>query len=126
MNKDSSGVLSGRRLLLVEDEALIAMELEDLINRLGAEVIGPYGRLADALEALGHHRVDGAFLDAQLDGDMTFQIADLLLQAGNPVLFVTGAAAGSIPQRYLGVPRLHKPFDYEELECMAKLIFAGD
>ena len=117
--------LAGLRLLLVEDEALIAMELEDLIRCLGAEVVGPYGRLNDALEALRHESVNGAVLDAQLDGDMTFQIADVLLQAANPILFVTGAAVGSIPEKYRRVPRLHKPFDYAEFARLAKSTFGG-
>jgi DNA-binding response OmpR family regulator len=116
--------LAGLRLLLVEDEALVAMELEDLISSLGAEAVGPFGRVADALEALGRERVNGAVLDVRLDGETTFQIADVLLQAANPILFVTGGA-GSIPDRYRQVPRLHKPFDYAEFERLAKSIFGG-
>ena len=100
--------LAGLKLLLVEDEALVAMELEELISSLGGEPVGPFGRVADALEALRRERVNGAILDVRLDGDTTFQIADVLLQAANPILFVTGAAS-SIPERYRQVPRLHKP-----------------
>jgi CheY-like chemotaxis protein len=116
--------LAGMRLLLVEDEALVAMELEDLISSLGGEAVGPFGRVADALEALRRERVDGAVLDVRLDGDTTFQIADVLLQAANPILFVTGAVS-SIPERYRQVPRLHKPFDDTEFARLAKSIFAG-
>src|ERR1700745_2519728 len=61
--------LTGLRLLLVEDEALVAMELEDLISSLGAAAVGPFGRVADALEALGRERVKGAVLDVRLAGD---------------------------------------------------------
>jgi CheY-like chemotaxis protein len=116
--------LAGMRLLLVEDEALVAMELEDLISSLGGEAVGPFGRVPEALEALKRERVDGAVLDVRLDGDTTFQIADVLLQAANPILFVTGAVS-SIPERYRQVPRLHKPFDDTEFACLAKSIFAG-
>jgi CheY-like chemotaxis protein len=112
------------RLLLVEDETLVAMELEDLISGLGGEVVGPFGSVADALEVLRRERVDGAVLDVRLDGDTTFQIADVLLQAADPVLFVTGAVS-SIPDRYRQVPRLHKPFDYTEFARVAKSIFGG-
>lgn len=116
--------LAGLRLLLVEDEALVAMELEELISNLGAEAVGPFGRVADALEVLGREHVNGAVLDVRLDGDTTFQIADVLLKAANPILFVTGAVS-SIPERYRQVPRLHKPFDYAEFERLAKSVFAG-
>jgi CheY-like chemotaxis protein len=116
--------LAGVRLLLVEDEALVAMELEDLISSLGGEAVGPFGRIADALEALRRERIDGAVLDVRLDGDTTFPIADVLLRAANPILFVTGAVS-SIPARYRHVPRLHKPFDDTEFARLAKSVFAG-
>jgi DNA-binding LytR/AlgR family response regulator len=117
--------LDGLKLLLVEDEALVAMELEDLIIRLGGEVVGPFGRVDDALNALQLERVDGAVLDVRLDGDTTFKIADVLLQAANPFLFVTGAV-DSIPEKYRHSPRLQKPFDYEQFEGVAKSIFRGN
>jgi CheY-like chemotaxis protein len=80
--------LADRRLLLVEDEALVAMELEELINHLGGEAVGPFSRAADALDALRREQVNGAVLDVRLNGDTTFQIADILLQAANPIIFV--------------------------------------
>ena len=116
--------LAGLRLLLVEDEALIAMELEELISSLGGEAVGPFGRVADALEVLRREHVNGAVLDVRLDGDTTFQIADILLQAANPILFVTGAVS-LIPERYRQVPRLHKPFDYAEFARLANSVFGG-
>jgi DNA-binding response OmpR family regulator len=100
------------------------MELEDLISSLGGEAVGPFGRIADALEALRRERIDGAVLDVRLDGDTTFPIADVLLRAANPILFVTGAVS-SIPERYRHVPRLHKPFDDTEFARLAKSVFAG-
>jgi CheY-like chemotaxis protein len=115
--------LAGLRLLLVEDEALVAMELQELISSLGAETVGPFGRVADALEALRHEQVNGGVLDVRLDGDTTFQIADVLLQAASPIVFISGAIS-SIPQRYRQVPRLHKPFDYTEFARLAESIFA--
>jgi DNA-binding LytR/AlgR family response regulator len=114
--------LHGLKLLLVEDEALVAMELEDLIISLGGEVVGPFGRVNDALEALRRGAVDGAVLDVRLDGDTTFKIVDVLFQAANPVLFVTGAV-DSIPEKYRHLPRLQKPFDYAQSERVANSIF---
>jgi CheY-like chemotaxis protein len=115
--------LAGRRLLIVEDEALVAMELEDLITSLGGEVVAPFGRVADALNAVRRQAVDGAVLDVRLDGDTTFKIADALLHAANPILFVTGGAADSIPVEYRQLPRLQKPFDHLQFTRMAELIF---
>jgi hypothetical protein len=69
----------------------------DLITSLGGEVVGPFGRVADALNAVRRQAADGAFLDVRLDGDTTFKIADPLLHAANPILFVTRGAADSIP-----------------------------
>jgi FixJ family two-component response regulator len=116
--------LAGLRLLLVEDDALVAMELEELISSLGGETVGPFGRVADALEALRLERVNGAVLDVRLDGDTTFPIADVLLQAASPIVFVTGQV-GSIPEKYWQVPRLLKPFDYTEFARLAESIFGG-
>jgi CRP-like cAMP-binding protein len=88
---DPSPPLTGLRLLLVEDEALVALELEEMIIGLGAEVAGPFSRVADAFDAL-QHEVAGAVLDVHLNGDTTFQIVDALLERGKPILFVTGTA----------------------------------
>lgn len=116
--------LAGLRLLLVEDEALVAMELEELICGLGAETVGPFARVADALDALTREQVHGGVLDVRLDGETTFAIADVLLRAASPIVFVTGAV-GSIPERYRQVPRLQKPFDYAEFARLAESVFRG-
>jgi CheY-like chemotaxis protein len=116
--------LAGLRLLLVEDDALVAMELEELIGGLGAETVGPFGRVADALDALRREQVHGGVLDVRLDSETTFAIADVLLQAASPIVFVTGAV-GSIPERYWQVPRLRKPFDYTEFARLAESVFGG-
>lgn len=115
--------LAGGKLLLVEDEVLVAIELEEMIGRLGAEVIGPFSRVTDALDALRREAVTGAVLDIQLDGDTTLRLVDVLLERGDPILFVTGAAPGSIPERYWQLPRLTKPFDQAEFASLAKSIF---
>jgi DNA-binding response OmpR family regulator len=116
-------LLSGVKLLVVEDEALIAMEVEEMIAALGAEVVGSFGRVTDALQALQRENVTGAILDIQLDGETTLGLVDVLLERGCPILFVTGGGPESIPETYRQLPRLSKPFNQVDLERSAKLIF---
>jgi CheY-like chemotaxis protein len=116
--------LTGVRLLLVEDEALVALELEEMIIELGAEVAGPFSRVADALDAL-QHELGGGVLDVHLDGDTTFQVVDALLECGKPILFVTGSALELIPEKYRHLPRLHKPFEDVDFLRLAKSVFSG-
>jgi CheY-like chemotaxis protein len=115
--------LAGLRLLLVEDEALIAIEMEELIGALGAEVFGPFSRVQDALDALGHGPIHGAVLDIHLDGETSFPLADALLNRAKPVMLVTGEAEGALPEKYRRLPRLHKPLDYAEFARLAASVF---
>jgi CheY-like chemotaxis protein len=115
--------LTGMKLLVVEDEALIAMEVEEMITGLGAEVVGSFSRVRDALDALECEAVAGAILDIHLDGETTLRLVDVLLERGCPILFVTGGALESIPESYRQLPRLSKPFNQAELESSAKSIF---
>jgi two-component SAPR family response regulator len=116
-------LLSGLKLLVVEDEALIAMEVEEMIAALGAEVVGSFSRVTDALQALERETVAGAILDIQLDGETTLGLVEVLLERGCPILFVTGGGPESIPETYRQLPRLSKPFNQVDLERSAKLIF---
>ncbi len=120
---EPSRPLAGARLLVVEDEVLVAMELEQMIADLGAEVVGPFGRLTDALDALRREAIVGAVLDIQLDGDTTLPLVDVLLERGHPVLFVTAGAPESIPESYRQLPRLGKPFDQVEFASLARSTF---
>ena len=116
-------LLSGVKLLVVEDEALIAMEVEEMIAAMGAEVVGSFSRVTDALKALEKETVAGAILDVQLSRETTLDLVDVLLERGCPVLFVTGGAPESIPENYRQLPRLSKPFNQVDFERSAKLIF---
>jgi len=117
--------LNGLRLLLVEDDPVIAMELDELIQSLGAEVVGPFSRLAPALAAVSREVIAGAVLDFRLDGETTIPIIDVLLDCSKPILLVTGGGPGALPERYLGTARLDKPFEPAEFEDMAISIFSA-
>ena len=103
----------GRRILVVEDDFLIAQDLQRALEALGAVVLGPVPRVADALAMLEGEAVqpDAATLDVNLDGEMVYPLADDLRARGVPFLFVTGYDAGSIPRDYAEVPVCEKPGD---------------
>lgn len=102
--------LAGYRLLVVEDEYLIAREVAQALRRAGAFVIGPAPTVAAALDLLASEGApDAALLDINLRGEMAYPVADALAGRGVPVVFATGYNFGSIPDRYAGVPRCDKP-----------------
>jgi DNA-binding NtrC family response regulator len=110
--------LEGRRILVVEDEFLIAMEVEDILRASGAEVVGPFGRVEPALGAVQKEVLDGAVLDVRLDGETSEQVAAELISRGVPVLLTTGYEAEQLPPALRHLPRLRKPFDERDLRDM--------
>lgn len=88
-----AGSLAGWRILVVEDEPLLAIEVEQTLRAAGSEVLGPAGTLAEALRLVGEGdggRLDAAVLDVNLGGQAAFPVADLLVRRGVPVVFATG------------------------------------
>jgi PAS domain S-box-containing protein len=112
----ASGSLSGKRLLMVEDEFLVGLMAKRILEGFGAVVAGPYGRLADAIVAAKGEIFDGAVLDFNLAGETAEPLADLLLARGVPFAFLTGYHRDSIDRRYANIPLLQKPIDAESLE----------
>jgi len=109
-------VMPGNRLLLVEDEALTGMMMSDMLTELGFDVIGPFGRLADAMAAVGREDFQAAVLDVNLDGEMVYPVADAVLARGVPFVFVTGYGAEGIDRRFAQVPVLQKPIERQMLK----------
>ena len=85
-------MLQGKTIMVVEDEALLALDLAITMEDLGAEVVGPCYRLRAALELAAKRPVDGAVLDVDLNGETVFPLARLLDEAGVPFVFHTGRA----------------------------------
>jgi CheY-like chemotaxis protein len=101
----------GGHILLVEDEAFVAMMMRDLIADFGFHVVGPFATVTDALEALDRHKLVGAVLDVNLAGEKIYPVAEQLSGRGVPFVFVTGYASDAIEDRFASVPVLQKPVD---------------
>jgi DNA-binding response OmpR family regulator len=111
----NASFLSGKSVLLVEDEFLLALQLEELLQSRGGTVLGPYRRLEDALKAAQRADFDFAILDINLNGTMVYPLADHLLARGVPFLFLTGYSQANLPERFRDVTRLNKPCDPAQL-----------
>ena len=102
--------LRGRRVLVVEDEYMLAEDLREELERQGAEVMGPVASVADALEILRSGPApDMAILDINLGGEMAYPVADALRARDIPFVFATGYDAQAIPKARSDVPRAEKP-----------------
>jgi two-component sensor histidine kinase/DNA-binding response OmpR family regulator len=111
-------VAPGNRLLLVEDEALTGMMMSDMLTELGFDVIGPFGRVADAMAAVGREEFQAAVLDVNLDGEMVYPVAEAVLALGVPFVFVTGYSAEGIDRRFAQIPVLQKPIERQMLRSV--------
>jgi CheY-like chemotaxis protein len=106
---------TSRRVLLVEDEAVIAMLVEDMLEDLGHELVTVATRLEEALAAAESEAVDLAILDLNLGGVLTYPVADMLRDRGVPFIFATGYGSGGLKEAYSDLPALQKPFNQEAL-----------
>ncbi|HEU4960202.1 MAG TPA: response regulator [Sphingomonas sp.] len=104
-----------KRILLVEDEYLIADDMAYELRNFGLEVIGPFPSVAATLKALETTCVDGAVLDINLSGEKVYPVADVLLGRDVPMIFTTGYDNGEIPPRYAAIDRCSKPVTRDAL-----------
>ncbi len=107
---------SGKRVLLVEDEALVAMMIQDWLTEAGHSVIGPISRASEALQAAAEAEYDAAILDINLGDGMAYPVADIVAKRGVPFVFVTGYEADTIDERFSHVPILQKPIERQMLQ----------
>jgi two-component SAPR family response regulator len=109
-NVDQSGVLSGKRVLVVEDDYLIAIDAARVLSNAGAEVVGPFPKEASALTAI-EPQLDAAILDINLGDGISFSTAKVLRDACVPFVFLTGYDESVIPDDFQHVRRFEKPAD---------------
>ena len=100
------------RVMVVEDEALVALVLADQLTDMGVSVVGPCGSVAEARSAVSENDLDAAILDVNLGGELVYPVADLLSARGIPFIFVTGYGHESIDKKFSYAPVLEKPVEH--------------
>lgn len=110
-----SSLLHGTRVLVVEDEIIVAMEVQCLLQDAGCEVVELVHTLDDAERVTSVAHVDVTLLDINLHGQMTFDLARQLSDGGKTVILATGYDDLSIPSELRALPRVSKPFTGEQL-----------
>lgn len=118
--------MPAQRVLIVEDELILAMMLEETLAGEGYTVIGPIGRLAGAIALARSAEIDAAVLDVNLYGEAIYPVAEVLMERGVPFAFLTGYGSESIPARYRHGIVVTKPFRTEVLlEALRELVGPG-
>lgn len=113
---NETGSLDGRQILVVEDDFLIGQDFAQALEDLGATVVGPVGNLDDALDLLAETLdIDGAVLDLNLGGEMSYPIADALVKRGVRFVFTTGYDKANIAPRFSAVTRCEKPVEISKV-----------
>src|SRR6185312_4827399 len=113
---ESDLLIAGNRIMIVEDEALVAMAARDLMTELGFSVVGPFSKMSEAITALKEGDIDAAILDVNLSGELVYPLADILATGGVPFIFATGYGAESIDRRFANIPVLQKPIERRALQ----------
>jgi CheY-like chemotaxis protein len=111
-------VLVGKRILIVEDEMLVALLIEDFLADLGCSTVGPCGSVAMALDAIRTEAFDLAVLDVNLGGEKVYPVAELLAERQIPFLFLSGYGEEAIPPGHKDWRVCAKPFKGDELAVM--------
>lgn len=109
------------RILVVEDEFLIADLLAGFLEELGHSVVGPTGDLSQALDLIATGEFDGAILDVTLGRESSYPAADALTEKQVPFAFATGHGVADMPARFQSVARLSKPYFFDDVERVAAL-----
>jgi two-component sensor histidine kinase/HAMP domain-containing protein len=114
--RSTSLAIVGNRILVVEDEPLVAMNLSKSLVELGFSIVGPYSTLAKAATAAVETEVDAALLDVNLSGETVYPVAEILASKNVPFAFITGYGTEALPSKYANAPVLQKPVDQRTLQ----------
>ena len=114
-------LLKGLRVLVVEDEAIIAMLIEEFLEELGCELVATATRLEAAIEVARTLTIDIALVDLNLAGKVSYPVAEILQARGIPFVFATGYGKPGLPSALQATPVLVKPFQMTQLEDVLRL-----
>lgn len=114
---------SGRDVLVVEDEEMIASVIEEMLLDLGCRQVWIAGSAKDAGAVLAQHRPHAAILDVNLGGDSGFQLAQTFVDAKIPFVFATGYGRHGLPEQWATRPIMQKPFKMETLQAVLGALF---
>jgi CheY-like chemotaxis protein len=118
--------VSGARVLLVEDEGLVALMIEDMLEELGLKVVASAAHVKKACELATMGSFDVALLDVNLAGEFVFPVARILRDRRIPFLFSTGYGGPALDEEFSTAPAIGKPFSIEQLnEKLRALLTAG-
>jgi uncharacterized protein YbcI len=115
---DLRRMLTGLRVLVVEDVGMVAMSLKAMLEEIGCVVVGMAARLREAEDLARHEALDGVLLDLNLGGQYAYPVGDILRDREIPFIIMSGYDAGQILPEFADVPRMQKPFEREGLEAM--------
>jgi DNA-binding response OmpR family regulator len=118
--------LKGKRVLIVEDEPLLSMDMEASLTEAGCEIGGPAGTLAKAKQLIASKDCDAALLDANLAGESVGELAAALTQRNIPFAFVTGYGREALPQGFREAIVLVKPFSKHQLRSVVQALLYRD
>ncbi|RZJ83344.1 MAG: response regulator [Brevundimonas sp.] len=122
----STPSLEGRRILVVEDESLVAMLLETILEDMGCTPVGPISNVDEALSVLAETTdLDAALLDVNVAGQQVFPVAEALKARGVPFVFSTGYGEGGLPDEWRGQTTIQKPFTEATIQDALTRIIAG-
>jgi CheY-like chemotaxis protein len=117
--------LAGRRVLIVEDEAMISALIEMILGEAGCSIVGPVATLQLALELIEREPFDAALLDVHVNGHDIYPLADVLSARGIPFVLVSGFARKQLPPRYRHCPYIAKPFTPDTILTVLGQAIAG-
>ena len=127
MVRDAHQPFTGRRLLIVEDELLIALELQSIVEQLGGTVVGPAGSVEGALQLLSDTTPDAALLDANLREGRVTPVAQACRDRSVPFALVTAYGRLELEEPLLqSAPRVRKPFDSRAIHKVLAIVLKWD
>ena len=124
IGKEDLAALHGLRILLAEDQMLVALYFEDMLTDLGCTVLGPVSTVAAALRVAESQPLDGAILDIRMRSEDSFPVARVLKARPVPFFFITGHSQSMLPDDLQGVPFLTKPVSTQAFASLVRELFA--